>query len=76
MKEFLPCMVVLFGTISFVMLLLVMGTFRTDALVCWMCSVVTCLIFISLTKSQNEKEKMKRDRSHFEWRKKCGVERF
>lgn len=75
MKDFLPTMAVLFGTASFGMLFFVMATMKIDALVCWAFCVTMCIIFLSLTKRQNEKERIKRERSHFEWRKKCGLER-
>jgi Ca2+/Na+ antiporter len=75
-KDLFPSIAVLFGTASFVMMFFVMATMKMDALVCWVLCVTLCIVFLSLSKKQNERERIKRERSHFEWRKKCGVERF
>lgn len=74
MKDFLPTMAVLSATASFIMLFFVMGTMRLDAIVCWACCVTSCIVFLSLTKRQVDRDRKRRERSHFEWRKKCGLE--
>ena len=75
-KDLFPSMAVLFGTASFIMMFLVMATMKMDALVCWAFCVTLCIVFLSLSKKHNERDRIKRERSHLEWRKKCGVERF